>query len=478
MAHTDFAGAARVLSAMKPETPGARYVRYNLGIALIKSGDAPRGSALLDALGSAATENEEFRSLRDRANLALGFAALTENQPQAARKYLERVRLQGMESNKALLGLGWAAAALKEPTLALTPWQELTQRDIGDPAVLEAQIAVPYAFAALGAYGQSAERYNAAIATFGQESKALTESIAEIRTGKLLDTLVAGNPGEEMGWFWRVQNLPVVPHPGHLAHVLALHEFQEALKNYRDLRFLARNLEEWRDKLGTFDDMLLTRRKAFAERLRGVQERATDIHINPLRERHAALFATVAAAEVAADGVAFADARQLDLLDRIASVKATLKTQPNSPEWAQAHDRVRLAEGALQWELAQGFTNRIWQSRKELQTIATALDTGKGREDALARAQREEPARFDGFADRIKGITPALQAATARVDTLSKEQALALQNIAIAALERQQERLLGYETQARFALAQLYDRGTAGQTHSDAKKEAGRATTP
>ena len=76
-----------------------------------------------------------------------------------------------------------------------------------------------------------------------------------------------------MGWFWKISDLTDMPRARHLAQVLAQHEFQEAMKNYRDLRFLARNLEEWREKLAIFDDMLATRRKAFAERLPLVRER-------------------------------------------------------------------------------------------------------------------------------------------------------------------------------------------------------------
>jgi hypothetical protein len=52
------------------------------------------------------------------------------------------------------------------------------------------------------------------------------------------------------------RDLPDLPHAGHLAPVLAQHEFQEAFKNYRDLLFLTKNLEEWHEKLGVFDDML------------------------------------------------------------------------------------------------------------------------------------------------------------------------------------------------------------------------------
>ena len=57
-------------------------------------------------------ERPELLALKDRANLALGFAYLQANEPAKARVALERVRLNGPYSNKALLGTGWADAAL------------------------------------------------------------------------------------------------------------------------------------------------------------------------------------------------------------------------------------------------------------------------------------------------------------------------------------------------------------------------------
>ncbi|HEX7438351.1 MAG TPA: hypothetical protein VF308_16735, partial [Caldimonas sp.] len=306
MARADYSGAAAALNGLIGKTVSARYVRYNLGIALLKAGDTARGTTLLDELGREAAADEEYRSLRDRANVALGFSALTENRPKDARTYLERVRLQSLQSNNALLGFGWAADALKEPKLALVPWIELAQRNVGDSAVLEARIAVPYAYAELGAYGQALERYEGAIAAFERENADLRESIKAIRTGTLIEALVERNPGEEMGWFWTIHSLPEMPHARHLAQVLAQHEFQEALKNYRDLRFLAQNLDEWRDKLVVFDDMLVTRRKAFAERLPQVREREQKIGLEALVQRRDSVTTEVARGETEGDGVAFA----------------------------------------------------------------------------------------------------------------------------------------------------------------------------
>ena len=471
MARGDYAGAAASLAGVSAKTPGARYVRFNLGIALLRAGDTAQGTAVLDEIGKAGAEDEEYRSLRDRANVALGFAALTNQQPQEARTYLERVRLQSMQANKALLGFGWAADAMKEPRLALVPWLELAQRDVSDSAALEAKIAVPYAYAKLEAYGQSLERYNDAIGAFERESAGLDESIAAVRSGKLVDALIDRNPGDEMGWFQRLDDLPELPHAGHLAPVLAQHEFQEAFKNYRDLLFLTRNLEEWHEKLGVFDDMLATRRKAYADRLPEVRARASAISMDAMRQRRDKVAAELAAAETQADGVAFANQQQLDLLALVKSVQANLDKMPVSPETEQARARLRLASGVLTWQLADDYVGRTWQAKKELVTIDAQMAEARQRDAALAQAQRDEPARFDRFGQRIKALDPLLQAMLPKVAALRQEQQAVVQEIAVAELTRQKERLVQYATQARFAVAQLYDR-------ANIKKDADHVAAP
>ncbi|MGZ5215739.1 MAG: tetratricopeptide repeat protein [Caldimonas sp.] len=472
MAHGDYSAAADVLNGMSLKAPSSRYARYNLGVALLKLQGTPRsiarGISLLDDIGRMPAENEEFRALRDRANVALGFTALSENDPRLARDYLQRVRLKSLQSNKALLGFGWAADSLKDPKLALVPWLELADRDPGDSAALEARIAVPYAFAKLGAYGQALDRYNAAIAAFEQENKALKESIVALRSAKWIDTMIDANPGDEMGWFWKLGDLPDVPHATHLSQILAQHEFQEAFKNYRDLRFLAKNLDEWRDKLGVFDDMLATRRKAFAEHLPPVQARAGDTGIELLKKRRDAVVAEIDQGEQAGDGVAFASAKELDLLARVKAMKDTIEAAGADPEVAALRDRVRLASGVLSWQLAQEQTARIWELKKEVERIDAELEGVKRIDAELAAAQRDEPARFDRFGQRIAALTPLLNVMIPRVAALANEQQRAVQDIAVAELTHQQERLADYTTQARFAVAQLYDRAYAS-------KEADRA---
>ena len=57
------------------------------------------------------SSDDKVQAMRDKANLVLGFRLLEAEQPVLAKQYLDRVRLTGPFSNKALLGSGWAAAA-------------------------------------------------------------------------------------------------------------------------------------------------------------------------------------------------------------------------------------------------------------------------------------------------------------------------------------------------------------------------------
>ena len=463
MMRNDNAGAAAVLNALPMKGTSARYVRYNLGIAMLKSGNTKRGTELLDDLGKEGAPSEEYRNLRDRANVALGFSALAENRPKDARTYLERVRLESLQSSKALLGYGWAADAMKDPQLALVPWQELVKRDFGETAVLEAQIAVPYAYAELGAHGQALQRYESAIAAFERENAAIEESIKAIRNGKMIDTLVEQNPGEEMGWFWKIRDLAEMPRARHLAQILAQHEFQEALKNYRDLRYLSRNLEDWRDKLVIFEDMLATRRKAFADRLPEIRQRQQQIDIEALAKRRDAVAAEVTAGEAAGDGVAFADEKQQELLAKLKEIRQIVDAPNADEEVFKQRDRVRLVGGVLAWQISQDSVGRLWDAKVELERMSGWLDDARRHADALTTAQREEPLRFDRFARRIAAIAPQLQVMIPRVAALGREQREEAQEIAIAELVGQQQRIAGYTTQARFALAQLYDRAYGKQ---------------
>jgi hypothetical protein len=243
------------------------YADFNLGVALIRAGRLADAVPILNSVGVMNTRSEELLSLKDKANLALGFSLIQAKQAAEAKPILQRVRLEGPFSNKALLGVGWADANEGNFRHALIPWLALRKRNLLDSAVQESYIAVPYAYNQLGASGQAADYYKSAIDSFDEEIKHIDDSIEGIRGGSLLDRLLGEEKNDPSTWYWQIKNLPAAPESRYLYEVLADNEFQEGLKDYRELDFMSRNLSAWRESISAFDDMLSTREQAYAQRV-------------------------------------------------------------------------------------------------------------------------------------------------------------------------------------------------------------------
>ncbi len=178
------------------------YAQFNLGAAFVRKGLLSDADHFLTAVGTLDTRRSELLALKDRANLALGFAYLQANQAAKAKPALERVRLTGPFSNKALLGLGWADAALGEYRGALRPWLELHNRNLLDAAVQESFLAVPYAYGKLNANAQAAEAYESAIRSFDEETRNLDGCDRQAPQRHMLDDMLANEEQSgRYGWF-------------------------------------------------------------------------------------------------------------------------------------------------------------------------------------------------------------------------------------------------------------------------------------
>lgn len=457
MRRSRYPEAVDVLKRLPPRSDWAAYGRFNLGVALIRVGESERGVRLLEELGRSAAHNEEFAALKDKANVALAYAFLQENEPQRAKTYLERVRLEGLLSNKALLGMGWAHAALDQHERALVPWTELAQRNVVDAAVQESLLAVPYTYGKLGAYRQSLAGYEAALDGYVRESQRLDEAIGAIRAGKLVTNILRANPADEAGWFWHMRQPPDVPEARYLTQLLASHDFQEALKNYRDLRFLEQNLDHWARQMHIYRDMVANRRQAYAERLPRVLSRERTLDVERLRRARDRQAAEIARIERDGDAAALANGKEHALLDRLARVKRALAQAPG----AEAAEKHRLLNGLLAWDLSAQYSERLWQAKQGLREAEQLLAQAEQRREALARAQLDAPRSFEAFAARIEALRAGIERLRPGVAAAAHAQERYLGDLAVEELGRQRERIAAYVTQARFAVAQIYDQAAA-----------------
>lgn len=454
----DYDAAIDLLQKWPGKTEWASYAKFNLGVALVRSGRFDDAAEILDTLGKTDPFNEELAALRDKANLALGYAYLQGEEPLAAKSVLQRVRLDGPFSNKALLGVGWADAEFDNYRRALVPWMELGNRDLLDPAVQESMLAVPYAMAKLDAISQSADHYLNAIEAFYEETNRLDEAIENIESGELFDDFMRQNEGSSTGWYWKLEDLPKTSESRYLLHLLATHQFQEGMKNYRDLVYLARNLDEWQDNLEVYRTMLETRELAYAERLPRAEASLGEADLDSMINRKLDFDARLNSIEQSGDSLALATTKELLLWGDITALERNPASQADIPAALEVREKTALLKGVLQWKLDREFKARLWKIRRDVRQTGEALVASQRLRRQVDESMRNEPLQFDEMNARVASLSPRIHGMRLRVEKSLARQRGFLQQTAVDELQAQQRRLNTYTVQARFALATIYDR--------------------
>jgi len=453
--------AARQLETWSGPADWQAFGQFNLGVALIRAGRPGQGLALLERVGTSDAGTEELRALRDKANVAIGYANLEAGNPAAARVALERVRLDGPQSNKALLAAGWADVAEDRFEQALVPWTELRDRDLLDAAVQESYLAVPYAYAKLTAERQAATSYEAAIAAFDGELRRLQESVEAIRSGRLVKALADFQEDDGTGTFRDLKSLPDTPETRYLYHLLAGHEFQEALKDYRALGFLTLNLGRLADDLDAFAGLARGRSETFAAIVPNASSRIEAIDIAGLQRQRDSLANWLDRAQETGDWSLLAEGDEQRLLALMAGVESALDSRPDDPTLADAREKARLERGALEWRLDAAGKERAWRTRRDLRRLDSQLDLASKRLQSARAALITAPVRNAQLTRRIDTLRPRLANTAGRIAVARQRQGDYLAALAIEALEAKRARLTEYSAQARYGLATLYDRPPA-----------------
>jgi TolA-binding protein len=438
------------------------YAQFNLGVALVRRDRLAEAITYLDRVGSMQTRSEELLALKDKANLALGFALLQAQRAAEAKPILQRVRLEGPYSSKALLGVGWADAGVGEFKRALVPWLALRKRSLLDSAVQESFLTVPYAYAQLSAMGQAAEFYNSAIQSFDSELKRIDDSIEGIRSGKLLDRLLDDDKKDTLTWYWQLTTVPNAPESRYLYTLLASNEFQEGLKNYRELNFMSRNLDNLHDDVSAYDDMLDTRQEAYNRRVPKADAVLAATDLDGLTQKRVDFESRINEIEKSNDVAALGTPEEQQTWARLKRIEEFLAMHPDDPDLSEMREKHRLMKGVMYWRLSESFKARLWNERRSVKELEGQLKETQKRAVLVKQARAGTPLTTGGYASRVAAVRARIDQLHERMADVSERQNLFLQSLAIRELQGQKQRIEVYQVQARYELAAIYDRTSNG----------------
>lgn len=467
LANGMFAEAERILLALEREKNNDGFASYNLAVAQFAQDKENEGIQSMARAGRANSDDRAVLAIKDRANMALGSRLLEDGRLDDARQYLERVRLDGPFSNRALLGLGWADVQQEKYDRALVPWNILIQRNVTDASVQEAMLGVPYSYGKLGLHGRSALMYGSALEAIGTELDKLELSIRSIGEGKFLEALVREEIKVDEGWVIRLRELEQTPETYYLMELLASHDFQSSLKNYLDLELLRKRLESWEASYDAFEDIIALRRQYYEPLLPGIDEqfRRLDSRIRLRVEQRDRIDQRLKGMLVAPNPELLATADERIALEAIRSLEPRLGDGAAVSD--ETRHRIDRLKGILLWTIHTEYDERLTETFQNIYALDEDIARLQEIYESFVRTRQEATQSYQGYDEQIRRLRANTQSAMAKVKTLMARQGHMLEQMAVNELIQRRQTLEESQIKARFAMAESYDRATMRQINPE-----------
>jgi tetratricopeptide (TPR) repeat protein len=457
--------AVKVLQQVHSNESLAGFVAYNLGIALFQDGHPKEAIEQLDKAGRLQAADDAGLAIRDKSNLVLGSMLFESGDFERAKQSLDRVRLEGLFSNQALLRAGWAEASAQQYDSALIPWNVLVEREPTDAAVQEVMLAVPHAYASLNLHGRAAIMYGRALEQYSHQIERVDASIDSIREGRFLKALIREESRQDETWVIRLRSLPEAPETYYLMELMASHDFQTALHNYLDLEDLQSRLTAWNTSLDAFDDIIALRGQNYEPLLPEVDAKFRDLdsRIRLRLEQRKHLSERLKAMLTAARPDYLATKEERIAGERISLIEKQLP-EPGNPESLALRQRAAHLRGVLIWQMETEYPERLTAAYKHLGELNTEIDALTQQYDEFVRARQAATHSYVGYDAQIAKLRERVGEALKQVDTLMDQQGQMIETAAINQLEVRRDRMLAQQTESRYGVADSYDRAARSQS--------------
>jgi hypothetical protein len=346
------------------------------------------------------------------------------------------------------------------------PWSLLFKRNITDPSVQEVLLGVPHAYAQLGLYGKSAVLYGSALDKIGSELDRLNTSIDSINQGRFLQALVREEGREDKDWVMRLRELPQTPETFYLMQLLASNDFQAMLQNYLDLEALRLRLAAWSTDYTAYNDIIELRRRYYEPLLPSIdaQFRKLDSVIRLRVEQRERLDKKLKKMLVAPQPDFLATAQERIAKEQIVALEKSLKGKPAD---ADTLHRIARLKGVLQWNINTNYQTRLTDAFEHLSALNKDIATMQENYAGFVRTRQAATQSYQGYDEPIRRLGIKTENSLATVNTLMARQGHLLEVMAVNELVRRKQKLEEYQVQARFAMAENYDRASKAKSQDE-----------
>lgn len=448
-----------------------QYVTYNQALASLEQGQQQQGLALLEELSGkprsvmdslfftwfsplyAKDEEEEKLALRDRANLTLGYAYLQQELRPQAKQAFEKVRLDSLDSQAALLGLGWSAAYAKEYQIALSIWDNLKHSSPASEYVLESYLASAYVYEQAFAPTQALAELGQGLHHFQSELVAL-HSMQEVTSH---DSYLLSLANMQ-------QDQQVAVEKGlYFATIMSDSAFVSSLTVLQENLQLRQILSNWQDELASFRLMLVERRIEMQNRIDSLKDHQSLDKLTDFQQQREQLSSLIAQAQQAGGQGLLTSSAALAWQQRLAkamlteqTIQLTKKNLGQPALTADYQKRLQRIRGLLLWQDQEDFSERLWDAKKELVAVDELLAQTLKQRQNLVSLLSQSP-EYNQQEQQIAALQQRVDEQLLASDSLQVQLLEQMKILFKDKLQQHINQLNDYIVQAQLAVVRLND---------------------
>ena len=459
-----YANALDYFDAIKNDLIKQRYASYNSAIAHLRLNQPHLALLRFQDLIAQPVNTKEEDAIRDKAAIALGHYHLHHEEPYLASTAFKKVRLHGPFADQALLGLGWANLIRTQTKQALAPWVALSKLDLSSPTTQQALLMVPRTFENLQAWSNAYESYQLARDSFQNEIIHIESTLTYIRHNHWI-TQLRPNAGvvqqHHTPLDYQSTEIPLQgPEASHLFRLFASQEFDQGFQQYWFLESLNLHISEWQKQMPVFRDMLSNHQLRHNQMMPEVQRQLDQVALGSKQDQLARYEQRFHQITDNNNLTSLATDQERELLQRIRSAETTLAQLPDNEKFSESGAKLRLAKGALLWDINEQASDREWKLLKQLKQTTVALYQLEQKQRHLLNAEHFAADRFNGYEQRINEIEKRNTEIGLKIRLVQERQQHYLQTLAETLLEERLTHVGNLLANTQLAIARLQDKAS------------------
>ncbi len=182
---------------------------------------------------------------------------------------------------------------------------------------------------------------------------------------------------------------------------------------------MSHNLDDWREDLAAYNDMLDTRQQAYNERVPKADAVMAATDLDALTQRRVDFESRINEIEKSNDVAALGTPEEQKTWARLKRIEDYLALHPDDPDLTEMREKLRLMKGVMYWRLSESFKARLWNERRSVKELEASLIETQRRALLVKQARAGVPSDTGDFAARVAAVRDAhgsAQAASGRAD--------------------------------------------------------------